>query len=138
MIKMMRLLILWFIGGLLYELCEILFRGYSHWTMFIIGGFCFLCIGGINEIIPWNMSILLQGLIGSIVVTLIEFLSGIILNIWMGWNIWDYSNLPFNLLGQICLLFSIVWFFVSLAAIILDDYLRYWLFDEEKPAYILF
>ena len=79
-----------------------------------------------------------QCIIGSFVVTGIEFVSGCIVNLWLGWNVWDYSNMPLNLLGQICLPFSLLWVLVSGIAVILDDHLRYWLFGEEKPHYKLF
>lgn len=68
-------------------------------------------------------------------VTAIEFLSGYILNIVLGLGIWDYSNMPFNIIGQICLPFTVAWYILSLLAIVLDDHLRYWIFGEEKPRY---
>ena len=126
------------IGAFLYLFIEILYRGHTHWTMGILGGACFVLIGLINEILSWETPLLVQGLIGSGIITVLEFISGVILNIWLGLGIWDYSQMPFNLLGQICLPFTIAWFFLSIAAIILDDYLRYWLFKEEKPRYKLF
>ena len=135
--RIVKPLVLWCTGGLIYVCCELLFRGYSHWTMFLVGGICFVLIGAINELIPWEMPIWQQAIIGSVIVTVIEFVSGCIINIWLGWAVWDYSDMPCNLLGQICLTFTVVWFFISIIAIILDDYLRYWLFDEEKPRYIL-
>lgn len=138
MIKIIKPLILWIIGGFLYLMCELLFRGYSHWSMFVVGGICFLCVGGINEIIPWETPIILQGAIGSFIITIIEFLSGCVLNLWLKWNVWDYSNQPCNLFGQICLLFSVIWIFLSLIAIVLDDYIRYFLFGEDKPRYTFF
>ena len=76
-----------------------------------------------------------QMLIGACIVTFMEFISGYIINIKLGWQVWDYSNLPFNIMGQICLPFSIIWFFISLVAIVVDDYLRYWLFKDERPHY---
>lgn len=127
--------ILWLIGGCIYVLLEILWRGYSHWSMFVLGGICFVTIGLINEVISWNMPLILQMLIGCGIITILEFITGCIVNIWLGWNVWDYSSLPFNLLGQISLWSSILWYFLSLIAIVLDDYLRYWLFNEEKPHY---
>ena len=44
-----------------------------------------------------------------------------IVNIILQWNVWDYSNVPFNVMGQICLPFSIIWFFLSLPAIVPAD-----------------
>lgn len=135
--SLVKQLILMSIGGLLYVILELIWRGRSHWTMFIVGGICFLCIGAINEVIPWEMPIWQQGIIGSIIVTNIEFISGCIINLWLGLAVWDYSNVPFNLLGQICLPFIFIWFFISLIAIVIDDYLRYLIFNEEKPNYRL-
>ena len=125
-------------GGCVYFLIEMAWRGHSHWTMAVLGGVCFVLIGDINEFIPWNMPLVLQGAIGSGIVTLLELVSGIILNLWLGLGIWDYSNMPFNFLGQICLPFSLLWVALSVVAVILEDWLRYWLFGEDRPTYTLF
>lgn len=135
---MMKHVILFTIGGSIYYGIECIYRGYSHWTMAILGGICFVLIGGINEYISWDTPLWKQGLIGSAIVTSLEFVTGCIVNLWLGWNVWDYSDTPFNILGQICIPFSIIWFFISLLAIIVDDYIRYWIFGEEKPKYKLF
>ena len=135
--RAIKALVLWGIGALLYVCCELLFRGYSHWTMFLVGGICFVLIGAINEWIPWEMPIWQQAIIGAVIVTAIEFVSGCIINIWLGWDVWDYSDMPFNILGQICLPFTAIWFALAIVAIIFDDYLRYWMFGEEKPHYKL-
>ena len=71
-------------------------------------------------------------------ITFYEFIFGVILNIWLGLNIWDYSNLPFNILGQICIPFSTIWYFLSIIGICLDDFFRWKLFNEEKPRYKIF
>lgn len=126
------------IGGCVYFLIELLWRGHSHWTMVVMGGVCFILIGDINEFIPWNMPLILQGGIGSAVITSMELVCGVILNIWLKLDIWDYSTMPFNFLGQICLPFSLLWVALSIAAVILDDWLRYWLFKEERPTYKFF
>lgn len=134
---LIKSLILTGIGGLLYMITELIWRGRTHWTMSIVGGLCFLLIGLINEVIPWEMKFWKQCLIGTGIVTVVEFFSGIVINLIFKLDVWDYSNLPFNLLGQICLVFCILWFFVSAIAIVLDDFLRYWIFEEEKPHYFL-
>lgn len=79
-----------------------------------------------------------QGVLGSAIVTGAELVTGMILNVWLGLGVWDYSGMPLNYKGQICLPFSILWIFVSIAAVVLDDWLRYWLFGEERPHYTLF
>ena len=131
-------LILGTIGGLIYVLLELIWRGYSHWTMFLLGGTCFVLLGLINEILDWDTPLTLQMLIGCTVITVLEFITGCVVNLWLGWNVWDYSDLKFNILGQISLFSSIGWYFISLVGITLDDWLRYRLFGEEKPRYKLF
>ena len=133
--QMYKKLILFIFGGMAYYLIEILWRGYSHFSMFILGGICFVLIGLINEFLNWNTLIWKQQLIATGIITFLEFIFGLFLNVWLGLNIWDYSNMRFNVLGQISLGYSILWFFLSLPAIVLDDYLRYWLFKEDKPMY---
>lgn len=128
---------LFIVGGIAYNIVEILFRGYTFPSMFILGGLCFVLIGGINEYYPWTMPLPLQMLISAFIVTTLEFVFGVVLNVWLGLGIWDYSNLPFNLMGQISLIFSIAWFFLSLVGILLDDVLRWVLYNEEKPRYYL-
>ncbi len=130
-------LFLCLVGGLIYYGIEILYRGHSHPAMILVGGICFILCGCLNEVIPWEMPLPLQMAICSVLITGVEFFSGIVLNIWLGLAIWDYSRLPFNILGQICLPFMVVWFFLSAVAIVLDDYLRYWLFGEDKPHYCI-
>ena len=133
--RALRPLVLIGIGGLIYAMIELVFRGRTHWTMLIVGGLCFWLIGLVNEVIPWEVAFWKQCLLGSLIVTVVEFFSGCIINLGLGWNVWDYSNLPLNLLGQICLPFSLMWVLISAVAVVLDDYLRYWLYGEEKPHY---
>lgn len=136
--KILKIFILFIVGGISYLLIELAYRGHTHWSMLIVGGICFVLLGAQNEIYTWNMPLIWQCVIGALIVTAVEFVAGCIINMWLGWNVWDYSNLPFNLQGQICLLFSGLWVLLSVPAIILDDYLRYWFFGEEKPKYIIF
>lgn len=123
-------------GGSLYVLFELLWRGYSHWTMFLLGGLCFVLIGAINEFMSWETPIIFQGIIGSFcVITPLEFLTGCVVNLWLGWDVWDYSEIPLNLFGQICLPFSLLWILISIVAVVLDDWIRYFAFGEERPHY---
>ena len=110
------------IFGLIYGLLEILWRGYTSLSMIIVGGICGLIIGLINEKI--DCSVLSQMVIGMVIVTVIEFVSGYVLNIKLGLGIWDYSNMKYNFMGQICPQFSMAWFFLSYAIIYIDDYIR--------------
>ena len=131
---LIKYLILLAIGGTVYCGIEILVRGFTHWTMFLVGGICFILIGIINEITP-KMPLVRQMLLSAVIITVAEFVSRCILNIWLDLDIWNYSNETFNLLGQISLKHTIYWFLLSCVGIILDDYVRHFLFGEEKPHY---
>ena len=128
-------LFLFLLGGSIYYGIEILYRNYSHIAMILVGGICFILIGLINEVLSWNMLFWKQVIIGDLLVLTVEFISGCILNLWLGLGIWDYSNLPFNLLGQICLPFAILWLPIIAFAIILDDWVKYILGKGKKPEY---
>ncbi len=136
--RIVRLMTIGLWGGFLYYFIEILWRGYSHESMFIVGGICFLFIGGINNFLPWSMGLAWQALIGAAAVTLIELISGLIINRWLGLGVWDYSQMPFNFMGQICLPYFAAWIPLSVIGIWLDDYLRWALSWEDKPHYKVF
>lgn len=125
---------LFFIGGFLYGIAEVLFQGSTHISMVIAGGLAFLIIGALNEG-SRNPSLLGQMVVSSIIITVIELVCGLIVNKWLNLGVWDYSHKPYNFMGQICLLFSIIWFFLSLLAILADDYIRYLLLGGKKPHY---
>ncbi|MCM1124513.1 MAG: hypothetical protein NC416_18210 [Eubacterium sp.] len=121
--------VLFLIGGGLYTWIETLWRGYSHWTMFLLGGLCFVIMGLLNEYkIPWHWCLLRQSIVSAVIITVFEFVTGCIVNLRLGWNIWDYSGLPFNLYGQICLYYFLLWIPLSMFGIILDDWIRYWIY----------
>lgn len=133
-----KYLLLWIVFGSLYFIMEILFRGYSHWSMFITGGICGILLDLINEVLDWDTPLWKQMILGGLIITLIELLVGEILTRVFSLQVWDYSDLPLNFDGVICLSFSLLWCMISPVGIILGDYIRYYLFKEEKPRYVLF
>lgn len=136
--EVIRCLVLMLVGGVLYFLIEIMFRGYSYGAMVLLGGFCFMLAGRINEKRRRCTPLVFQMLFASVIITLMEFAAGLILNIILKMNMWDYSNMPGNILGQICPQFALLWFFLSAPAIVLEDVLRWKLFNQEKPHYHIF
>lgn len=131
--NILKNLILILLLGVMYVGIEILWRGYSNIAMIFVGGYAGFCIGMQNESKRKNRSMWVQCLLATLETLYIEFVSGEILNVGLKLNIWDYSNLPFNLDGQVCLLYAVLWFFLMPTAIYADDFLRYKLFHEEKP-----
>jgi len=129
---------LWLWGGFIYYCIELLYRGYSHPSMFIVGGLCLVAVGGLNNWFSWELGFLWQALIGTVVITVIEYTAGLIVNVWLGWGVWDYSDLALNLHGQVSLLFTVLWIPLAMFAVWLDDFLRWKLYGEQKPSYKMF
>lgn len=99
------------LGAGAYGTMEVLFRGYTHWTMLITGGACVLTIYYLQD---WILSlpVVLGALAGALIITFYEFFVGVLVNLRLGWQVWDYSALPGNVLGQICPAFTAIWFCV--------------------------
>ena len=115
--------IIFIIFGLIYIIIELLYRGHTHYSMFIVGGICGVLIGLINDNTP-DMPLLPQCVLGAAIITIIELLTGLFLNVYLGLNVWDYSNQPFNFMGQICPQFCIIWCILSILVIRIDDWLK--------------
>ena len=73
-----------------------------------------------------------KSIIGAIVVTVIEFAVGCIVNITLGWNVWDYSDRPMSLFGQICPEFFLLWFILCIPANIFAAKMKRSLFSNNK------
>lgn len=101
------------VGGLSYMGLEWLWRGWSHGSMFLAGGSCFLLLGQLNRQRP-RLPLLLRGLTGAGIITTVELLAGLLFN--RDYRVWDYRQLPLNFHGQICLPFFLLWIPLSLAA----------------------
>lgn len=106
--------------------------------MFLLGGVIFIIIGNLNNLFGWEFDLIKQIAISDVIILLFEFLTGCVVNLWLGWDIWDYSDLPGNILGQICPQFALVWIPISLIAILVDDAIRWKFYGEEKPRYYIF
>lgn len=133
--KFLHNLILFTVFGTIYFILECIWKGQlTHWTMFLLGGIVGFLIGDINEKIHWNMPFLQQCTIGMGVAVFSEAVAGILLNIVFKLNIWHYQRMAF-FWNQCSLPFCIIWLFLSAACIVLDDFLRWKLFGEEKPHY---
>ena len=114
------------IGGVVYMGIETLWRGHSHWTMGVLGGVCFALIGLLDDRQD-HPPIWLQMLEGAMIVTALELLVGLVVNRWLGWNVWDYSDMPGTLWGQVCPQFAAAWLVLSWAAVKLENLMHKWL-----------
>lgn len=116
--KIISAITIFLTGAITYSLTEIAFRGFTHWTMTLTGGIIFSVLyrihSNLNSIPLWE-----KCLLGTVIITSFEFTVGVIVNIILRWNVWDYSGVPFNLLGQICLPFTALWFVICIPAYLL-------------------
>lgn len=110
-------------GALIYSLIEVLFRGYTHWSMTVAGGVAFSLIYLININLK-TKNLVIRCLAGASVITAIEFTAGCIVNLGLNMQVWDYSHEKFNILGQICPLFSFAWFLICIPATFLSAVFR--------------
>ncbi len=135
MVKIYNNVILWLTGGIVYFYMEIAFRGYSHFSMLICGGVCFVTVGYAGrKILAYSKNVLVAlpkiMVSGMLIITFYEFVTGVLVNKVLGWNVWDYSEQRYNVMGQICLVYSLLWSMLSLLCVYLDIIIRKYIFDE--------
>ncbi|MGI6031475.1 MAG: putative ABC transporter permease [Eubacteriales bacterium] len=95
-------------GGIGYNGVELLWRGYSHWSMTVTGGICLLLLWTLQQRMA-DQSLWKRCVMGMILITAVEFLVGCVVNLVFCWEVWDYTDAPCNLLGQVCLPYSLLW-----------------------------
>lgn len=103
-------------GAAGYWTIENLFRGYSHWSMALTGGACLLVFSYYLKAAP-HTHILYKAAAGAVIITVFEFFVGLVVNVWYGWHVWDYTNEPGNILGIICPRFTAAWFALCLSVL---------------------
>ena len=134
-------MLLWSWGGTVYFLLEVAFktlRGEQEqisWTMLVLAVILTIPVERCGEQLPWEVPLWIQALACALLVTAVELAAGVILNIWLGLDIWDYSHLPFNLWGQICPQFFLVWWALCAAFIPVFDWMRYAVSGGQRPKY---
>jgi uncharacterized membrane protein len=116
-------IIVYIIGAIAYPIVEIFARGFTHWTMSVAGGICFVLVYVIN-LKYGNYKLWIRCLLSALSITAVEFIFGIIVNYFLKWSVWDYSKIPFNVMGQICPLFTFYWLLLSLPLIGFCIYLK--------------
>ncbi len=110
-------------GGLGYGGIELLWRGHTHWAMLVAGGICFMIFSQIAEKFR-SCSLFFKASVCALCVTGVEIIFGVIFNIILKQNIWDYSNIPLNFMGQICPLYTVLWGILGLIFIPLAQQLN--------------
>lgn len=112
--------LLFLLGAVGYPLIELLWRGRTHWTMALAGGLAMVLLLQISHT---ALPLPLKWAFGALAITAVEFAIGYVVNIRLGWAVWDYSALPLNVMGQICLPFTAIWFILSIPGIALCQFI---------------
>lgn len=123
MLKLKKYVVFFIIGGLGYAIIELLWRGRTHWSMMLAGGICFILFSVIAEKLR-GQRLLYKAILCALAVTAVEFIFGIVFNIILRMQVWDYSGVPLNFLGQICLLYTVIWGILGLVFVPLADFLN--------------
>ena len=121
--KIYEILTIFCVGLIGYPLLEILWRGYTHWSMALTGGICFLTVYLIFNRFP-KVTNWIKCLFGALVITIIEFTVGCVVNLCLGWEVWNYAKFPGNILGQVCPSFFLLWAILCVPIIYLSGLIR--------------
>ena len=131
----LRNTILFLIGFCVYITIEVLYRGFSYPLMGLCAGIAIVILDKINDLISWDVDVLWQCLFGALLITLMELIIGKMFLAGYLPVMWDYSSVPLNYQGIICVPFSIVWMALSFVAIIAADAINYYVFKEKPVPY---
>ena len=112
------------LGGIIYYFIEIAFRGESHYSMILCGGIAFYTVSFLNRHLEDRLSILSRMILSALLITLIEFWFGVYFNLYLHEDVWDYSGHFIQYKGQVCLTFTVIWFFLSLPLFWVEKYIR--------------
>lgn len=137
--KIVKNAILFAIGFSVYITMEVIFRGYSFPIMGLCGGVAIVVLDKINDRISWDIDLFIQGLIGSAFITIMEYIIGCLSLAGYLPMMWDYSHLPLNYKGIVCVPFSLLWIVLSIIAILMADAYNYYVLNETRlPYYRIF
>ena len=136
-------MLLWTLGGAVYYLLEVAYKSLTvhperiSWTMLVVAIILCIPVERCGAELPWGSTQWLQAQCCASLVKAGERAAGLVLNIWLGLDIWDYSHLPGNLWGQICPQYAAVWWALCLMFIPVFDWLRWTVEGGERPHYTI-
>ena len=136
-------MLLWSWGGTVYFLLEVAFKTITghperiSWTMLVVAILLTIPVERAGEQLPWAVPLWLQALVCAALVTAVELAAGCVINLWLGWDVWDYTAMPGNILGQICPQYSAIWWVLCLVFIPMVDWLRWAVEGGVRPRYTI-
>ena len=141
--KWLLSVLLWVWTGTLYFFIEVVWKT-SHgrpemisWTMLLLAIVLAVPLERFGAELPWDMPLMAQSAICGTAITAVEFVAGLIINVWLGMGVWDYSAMLGNIMGQICPQFLVMWVVLAAVGIVMLDWMRYGVEGGERPRYTL-
>lgn len=141
--KWLLSVLLWVWTGTLYFFIEVIWKT-SHgrpemisWTMLLLAIILAVPLERFGAELPWEMPLMVQSAVCGVAITVVEFVAGLIINVWLGMGVWDYSAMPGNIMGQVCPQFLAMWMILAAVGIVMLDWMRYGVEGGEKPRYTL-
>ena len=133
--KCSKILLIYLTGGIIYFYFEILVRGYSHISMFLLGGLCFYLVGTIGNLVlikklDFLKKLILIMSISGCIITFLELLTGLLVNVYFDLHVWDYSSMKMNYMGQICMLYSVLWALLGLPCVYFYGLINKFIIEE--------
>lgn len=136
--------LLWVWTGTLYFFIEVGWKTAGgrpeaiSWTMLLLAIVLAVPLERFGAELSWDMPLWKQSVICAAAITGVEFIAGLIINVWLGMGVWDYSGMKWNLLGQICPQFMVAWVVLATVGIVMLDWMRYAVEGGERPHYRVF
>ena len=137
--KWLLSVLLWVWTGTLYFFIEVIWKT-SHgrpemisWTMLLLAIILAVPLERFGAELPWEMPLMVQSAVCGVAITVVEFVAGLIINVWLGMGVWDYSAMPGNIMGQVCPQFLAMWMILAAVGIVMLDWMRYGVEGGEKP-----
>lgn len=141
--KWLLSVLLWVWTGTLYFFIEVIWKT-SHgrpemisWTMLLLAIILAVPLERFGAELPWEMPLMVQSAVCGVAITVVEFVAGLIINVWLGMGVWDYSSMPGNIMGQVCPQFLAMWMILAAVGIVMLDWMRYGVEGGERPRYAL-
>lgn len=141
--KWLLSVLLWVWTGTLYFFIEVVWKT-SHgrpetisWTMLLLAIILAVPLERFGAELPWDMPLMVQSAVCGVAITVVEFVAGLIINVWLGMGVWDYSAMPGNIMGQVCPQFLVMWVFLAAVGIVMLDWMRHDVEGGERPRYTL-
>lgn len=135
--------LLWVWTGTLYFFLEVIWKTAGgrpetiSWTMLLLAILLAVPLERFGAELPWEMPLAVQSALCGAAITAVEFAAGLIINVWLGMGVWDYSAMPGNIMGQVCPQFLVLWAGLAALGIVMLDWMRYAVEGGERPHYTL-